>query len=224
MNFLSHFYHEAPVHDPGFATGIILPDILSNYSFRARETVKVHPAKIRDYENEQLYALSDGVRRHYEVDGLFHGSAYFEKNVEAIKQYLLPLGIPPFEHRLYAFAHVALEIILDRCLLLQDRSICDRFYAILAMTDFQVITQFIADNTQASNPSAVTLHLQKFIEHKFLYDYLDNDRLLDLLSRINARLGNPMFTHSEKLLIQPVIHDIEKTLLAQKFPKFSTDL
>ncbi len=224
MNFLSHFYHEIPVNDPYFTVGLILPDILSNYSFRNRETVKLHAAKIADSDDEEILSLSRGVRRHYEVDGFFHESEFFDRNVEAIKQMILPLHLPPFEHRLYAFAHVALEIILDRTILLQQPQVCDQMYALLAEAEPKMITEFISINTAASSPAGVAEHLQKFIEHKFLYDYLDDDRLLELLGRINSRLGNPMFTASDKRLIQPVIHDIEKTLLAQKFPKFRTDL
>jgi hypothetical protein len=224
MNFLSHFYHEIPVSDPYFTVGIILPDILSNYSFRAHETVKLHVAKIADSDDEEILALSRGARRHYEVDGFFHNSEFFDRNVEAIKQMILPLGLQPFQKRLYAFAHVALEIILDRTILDQEPEICDQMYALLAKARPEVVTEFISINTTASNPAGVADHLAKFIEHKFLYDYLDDDRLVELLGRINSRLGNPMFTSSEKILIKPVIHDIEKTLLAQKFPKFRTDL
>ena len=224
MNFLSHFYHEIPVTDPYFTVGIILPDILSNYSFRNRETVKLHAAKIADSDDEEILSLSRGVRRHYEVDGFFHNSEFFDQNVDAIKQMILPLNLPPFQKRLYAFAHVALEIILDRTILLEQPEVCDQMYALLAKAKPEVITKFISINTTASNPDGVADHLEKFIEHEFLYDYLNDDRLLELLGRINTRLGNPMFTNQEKLLIQPVIHDIQKTLLAQKFPKFRTDL
>jgi hypothetical protein len=34
MNFISHYYHELPVADDYFIAGVVLPDILSNFSKR----------------------------------------------------------------------------------------------------------------------------------------------------------------------------------------------
>jgi hypothetical protein len=106
MNFLSHFYHELPCDDAYFTAGLVLPDILSNYSFRSGEVVKVHVAKLPVDRSGSVASLIDGIKQHYSVDGLFHSSGFFDTNVAMIRQLILGAGISSVERRLYAFAHV----------------------------------------------------------------------------------------------------------------------
>ncbi len=224
MNFLSHFYHEAPCTDPYFAAGLLLPDILSNYSFRHGEVVKLHANKLVDSDDENLLAMRRGVMRHYEVDGFFHESGFFDSNVRSIKELIRSKKFSCFQKRLYAFAHVLLEIMLDRMLLAKDRRICDAFYSLMDGVDPKKLTAFMTANTTASKPAGITEHFQQFRQLKFIYDYADDGRLLELLSRLNSRLGNHLFNPEDKKLLQPILHEIDKSLLDQKFPKFRTDL
>ncbi|MFN3940205.1 MAG: hypothetical protein ACK4IY_06435, partial [Chitinophagales bacterium] len=69
MNFLSHYYHELPTNDAYFVAGVILPDILSNFSKRFGVKVRIHPGKIQTTEESPISQLGKGVQQHYFVDG-----------------------------------------------------------------------------------------------------------------------------------------------------------
>ena len=223
MNFLSHFYHEYPIADAYFAAGVILPDILSNYSLRSGVVVKLHPQKMKLTDQQQLNALTAGVRRHHLVDGYFHESLFFATNTAAITERLLAENFSCFNKRLYAISHVLLELLLDRKILTENRDYCDEMYAMLESVEHSAISALVALNTTNGQASGVGQHFKVFTEHKFVYDYIEDARLIGIMNGINTRLGNPAMTATDKHQFKNAIHDLEKTILNQKFPKFPTD-
>ena len=224
MNFLSHFYHELPCSDPYFAAGVVLPDILSNYSHRTGEVVKLHENKFVEPDSEAQTSLLKGVKRHYTIDGYFHESEFFARNTEAISHHFKKRDYACFEKRLYAVSHVMLEIMLDRKILMEERSACVKMYTLLDWVDKKEVSKLVALNSPASEPDAVAEHFDGFRVRKFVYDYAEEDRLTELMNSINKRLGNKAFSMQDRELFKLTIHDIENTLFPQKFPKFPTDL
>ncbi|MFN0276342.1 MAG: hypothetical protein ACKVPJ_11380 [Chitinophagales bacterium] len=220
MNFLSHFYHELPCDNAYFACGVILPDILSNYSSRSGEIVKIHPGKIVDSDNGKFQAISEGIRQHHFVDGFFHDSDFFSKNTNTIDEVIRKYTFSCFERRLFAFNHVLLELMLDRKILLEEQKVCNQMYALLDQVEPEILEDFIRLNSQSREPRKVTQHYLGFCSHRFVYDYIQNNVLINILNRINQRLGNPVFSATDNIHLTSVIYDIEKRLLPQKFPKF----
>ena len=223
MNFLSHFYHEVPCSDPYFVAGVILPDILSNYSHRSGEVVKLFVHKLQIPDSPEQESLQKGVKRHYEIDGYFHESLFFEENTKAISSLIKTRDFGCFEKRLYAVSHVMLEIMLDRKILTEDRAACENMYDMLEKVNSEEITRLIKLNTEATKPEEVTEHFERFRSLKFIYDYTFGLRLVELMSGLNKRLGNQAFSENDRELFKLTIHDIENTLFNQKFPKFPTD-
>ncbi|MBC8045209.1 MAG: hypothetical protein H7Y00_00280 [Fimbriimonadaceae bacterium] len=220
MNFLSHFYNELPCDDAYFACGVLLPDILSNYSSRKGEVVKVHPDKLIDNNNVQFASLNSGIQKHYIADAFFHESGFFHENTKTIEEIISKYDFSCFVKRIYAFSHVMLEIMLDRKLLTENKKTCDDLYNLLDILDMTIITDFIAFNTKAGNPADVAGHMNRFRKVRFIYDYTNDPVVIQILNRINQRLGNPVFNATDIHNITSVIHDFEKRLLSQKFPKF----
>lgn len=224
MNFLSHFYNEQPCSEPYIIAGVILPDILSNYSYRSGEVIKLHAGKLVETQDSNFAELSAGVQKHYAADDAFHESDFFHSNVDMIRDIVHRHGLKHVEKRLYALAHVMLEIMLDRKLLVENSHTCDELYRLINEVDLARLEGFMALNHHAAHAAGVARHFGGFREVKFIYDYTDDGRLMELLGRINQRLGNNLFTPEDKTSFKAVIHDIEKALLSQKFPKFRTDL
>jgi hypothetical protein len=223
LNFLSHYYHESPSNDPYFVAGVILPDILSNYSHRSGEVVKLFVHKLQDPDSPEQESLQRGVKRHYEIDGYFHESRFFEENTAAISSLIKTRDFSCFEKRLYAVSHVMLEIMLDRKILIEDRAACENMYSMLEKVNSEEITNLIKQNTVASKPEEVREHFDRFRSLKFIYDYTFDLRLVELMNGLNKRLGNKAFSENDRELFKLTIHDIENTLFPQNFPKFPTD-
>lgn len=223
MNFLSHFYHELPCNDPYFAAGVILPDILSNHSYRTGEVIKLFPEKIEDSDLVEISSLIKGVKKHYQVDAYFHESEYFKKNTDSITAVLKKNNINSFEKRLYAISHVLLEIMLDRKILIEDRGCCDLLYSLLEEVDTDYIATLMKTNTKASDPASVAKHFAGFRAARFLYEYTSDERLADLINNLSHRLGNKHFSPTDRDQFKFAIYDIENAILKQKFPKFPVD-
>jgi hypothetical protein len=223
LNFLSHFYHEHPVTDAYFAAGVILPDILSNYSYRSGVVVKLHPHKLKVATAPELISISEGIKKHHIVDGYFHESAFFADGTAAISERLLADNFTCFQKRLYAISHVLLELLLDRKILMENIGICDTMYQVLDSVENSAISALVEYNTANNQSAGVAKHFKTFIDHKFVYDYLEDARLVGIMSGINTRLGNTPMTTTDKHNFKNAIHDLEKTILSQKFPKFPLD-
>lgn len=185
--------------------------------------VKLFVHKLQIPDSKEQESLQKGVKRHYEIDGYFHASQFFEENTKTISSLIKTRDYSCFDKRLYAVSHVMLEIMLDRKILIEDRASCEKMYTLLDMVDSNEITKLIELNSEASKPADVREHFNRFRSLKFIYDYTFDERLVQLMSDLNKRLGNQPFDQKDRELFKLTIHDIENTLFLQKFPKFPTD-
>jgi hypothetical protein len=220
MNFLSHFYHELPTNDPYLVAGVIMPDILSNYTKRYGERVRLHPAKLKESEQPELASLYKGVQQHYFVDKHFHDSAYFDESTDWIERRALELDFKCFDRRLFAFSHIFLELMMDRVILLSEPKVCDAMYQLLEQAEIGVVSDFFKWQNVTSSPDKVSEHLHTFVQRKFVYHYADDQRLIMILDSMNTGFGNPPCNENDKTHLTTLIHDTEATLLLKKFPTF----
>lgn len=223
MNFLSHYYHEHPCDDPYFAAGLMLPDILSNYSHRAGAVVKLHPWRMAEPQTAELSALTAGVKQHYAVDGAFHPSDFFEENTHFIRGLMADFPFSCFGRREYAVAHILLEIILDRAILRHSEEVCHLLYDLLHRVEESHVEALLAQNGHNGQARGAAIHFDRFRIQRFIYDYTDDHRLVELLGHINRRLGNPPLSDDDRRYLKDLIYAIESSLHHQKFPKFRTD-
>ena len=223
MNFLSHYYHELPVSDPYFVAGVIMPDILSNYSKRNGEKVRLNPSKLKAGVEAPYRSPAEGVRQHYFVDGFFHDSGFFDEMTSVIEEKVHTLDFQCFRRRLFAFSHVFLELMLDRSLLLEDRTIADNMYGLLEELDAKTVSGFFNLQEQEDHADGIARHIQVFTERRFIYHYADEERLMMILDAINSGFGNPAFTQSDRMQLTHLIHDMDGILRTEKFPKFPAD-
>ena len=223
MNFLSHYYHELPSDDPYYICGVVFPDILSNFSKRHGQKIRLHPDKILTTQDIKSESLKRGVQQHYFVDGFFHDSDYFNEYTGAVDELINKLGFSAIHRRQFAFSHVFLEIMMDRCLLVQDITIADSLYAALDKVDLGILDRFLSTNTKLENTQPLTEHFDHFRTLKFIYHYADSNRFTGIMNSINQSLGNPPFTNEDNQQMRILINDMEQILLKATFPNFVND-
>lgn len=223
MNFLSHFYHELPTTDPYYVAGVILPDILSNYSKRIGSKVRMHPGKIIHTEDYRSSQLGKGVQQHYFVDGFFHDSDYFNELTDIIDEHIHVLKFDNIQRRQFAFSHVFLEIMMDRSLLNHDNDYAGMLYTLLHQIEVEHLSNFLSTNTRYHLPEAIALHFDRFRQQRFIYHYAETQRFTAIMDSINQGLGNPPFTIKDKRRMEVLINDIEKIVQGKSFPIFVND-
>lgn len=223
MNFLSHYYHELPVADNYYIAGVILPDILSNYSKRNGYKVRLNPAAFLSSDDPAIHAIGEGIRQHYYVDAFFHDSEYFDEMTDMIEAVIHQYPFACFQRRLFAFSHVFLELLMDRVIMQRDIAIADSMYVQLEGVDEVKIEQFFGIQTAALNPASIAGHFSVFVQRRFLYHYLDDMRFTGILEAINNSFGNPAFTNADKTHFIKVIEHCSAEISKEKFPNFRTD-
>ena len=184
MNFLSHAmpYFDTPL----LAACTAVPDWLSvvDRKIRARKRLAIQHL---DSDDPSLRDVASGVIRHIEDDRWFHGTqAFIETNMLIAVQLrdLLP-GDAGF--RPTFVGHILIEMLLDAFWIRDDRSIADRYYQLLAEQPSGEIQRCVNQITGKPTDKLVGT-IERFVEMKFLYDYLDDEKLLMRLNQVMTRV------------------------------------
>jgi hypothetical protein len=86
--------------------------------------------------------------------------------------------------------HILVELLLDRALSEDQPQRLDNYYAALEELDAEATQQAITRLATRPVDRIVTL-LPRFRDERFLYDYLDDARLLMRLNHVMRRVGLP---------------------------------
>ena len=187
MNYFAHAYQHLAA--PYFAVGTAVPDLLSACEPRRlrREHVMAVEGQNRASPEAQIVA---GILRHFDDDATFHANAAFcaistELALSIRRRY-------PERPRLRAsfLGHVLTELLLDACLIEAEPRRLETYYGALELADprrvQQTVNRFLPAPTDRLAPC-----LERFLEHRFLGDYVDDERLLFRLGQVLRRVGLP---------------------------------
>lgn len=199
MNYLAHGCRF--LDSPYFVAGTAVPDWLSVIDRKVR--VRGHAAETlladEDFATRQLAA---GILRHLADDRWFHQTRAF---AETSLRFAVELRqrLPDDEGFRPSFlGHILVEILIDATLMERDPGLAADYYQTLggvSATHVQDVVNRIAripsNHHVPSNHRVPTNHLAvgiaRFLEVRFLYDYLDDARLLFRLEQIMRRVGLP---------------------------------
>ena len=123
MHFLSHYYYELPAKDPLFVAGLGIPDLTPGFS-RAYNSIIRNSVLNNGYDVQQV---QKGIMSHYEADKAFHNSTVFKTLMEQTIQSFLNEGLNRERLRLSVIAHVAVELMIDRQILLEKLKFNQKF-------------------------------------------------------------------------------------------------
>ncbi len=192
MNYLSHAVDH--LDRPYFVAGLAVPDWLSVVDRKVR--ARSHAALgLSEDPDPQVREIAAGIIRHHEDDRWFHQTRVFaEMNLRFAVEIRdrLP-GDDGF--RPSFLGHILIELLLDADLIAEDRSRADRYYAALDQVSTGLLQEAV--NRIAARPTNnLSLFIPRFIAERFLYDYLDDQRLLFRLNQVMQRVGLPLLPAS----------------------------
>ncbi len=184
MNFLSH---AIPYFDePLTVAGTAVPDWLSvvDRKVRARSRFAEPFLEANDHA---LRCVASGIVHHHRDDSWFHSTrAFAEINLQFALELreLLP-GDDGF--RPTFVGHILIEMILDRLWIAEDQNWADQYYKILASVDPVLVGQCV-EKVVGRELAGLPRVIERFIEIRFLYDYLETDTLLERLNQVMRRV------------------------------------
>ncbi len=207
MNFLSHAipYLDQPL--VAVATGV--PDWLSviDRKIRARERMALvaiqSEAEVENgREDRAVIEIATGILHHIRDDRWFHETAAFVELNLALAVSLRDLLPGDRGFRPMFVGHILIEIYLDAFWIRDDPAIAKRYYETIGRCSSRLIEAGVNRITGKPTDRMVAT-IDRFCEVQFLYDYLDDDRLLMRLNQVMRRVGLSDLPRS----IVPWLHD-----------------
>ncbi len=187
MNYFAHGY--AFLDDPYFLVGTAVPDWLSVIDRRMRARSKLAKPFI-EHEDKCVAAIAAGIVQHHHDDRWFHRTRAFAEL--HLKLTATVRGVLPADDgfRPNFLGHVLVEVLLDAALIAEYPARLDAYYAAFEQIDPQVVNDAV--NRMATRQSdLLATMIPKFCSVRFLYDYVQDEKLLWRLNHVMRRVKLP---------------------------------
>lgn len=195
MNFLSHYYFHNDKNDNYFTVGLTMPDLLSFLSKRIRLTKKLLKKLNSKENNYNIKSHIAGMFIHLDLDGWFHSSDFFKKNILFLQNKYIDYNE---ERELFPnfYSHIVLEILIDKYLLTIQPDIADNFYASYKSFNFAEVSKLFT-GFENFDKSKFLIFTNDMANSSFLKEYSDNNSFVSILTRVSRRIGIPMFLKTD---------------------------
>ena len=187
MNYLAHAM--ACLDDPYQVAGAATPDWLCMTRPRLRCRSR-QAAPFVDDDDPRVAAFARGIQRHHADDDWFHETGAFgDLSMEMARRIRQATGDrdgmrPGF------LGHILVELLLDAALIAEDRRGVDAYYAALERVDPALVAETIG-RMNGCDASGVAALVSRFVEIRFLYDYMEDESLLFRLNQVMRRVRLP---------------------------------
>ncbi len=208
MHFLSHYFTEPANPSTLHTIGLILPDLTPHFS-------KIHNSKANktlEPTDKNLMEIHVGIHQHYEGDKWFHASKLFEKSTKNAVDYFLAQGLNRNRLRLSVIAHLAVEMMIDRQILLQHPGVCDQFYRKVNDADEHSISLYFDRIEQPLAKQQFFYTFKFFKQRRFLFMFNELENVLFGLSKVYESVTGTAFTEDEKQQFFAALHNIDSEI------------
>jgi hypothetical protein len=185
MNYFAH--GQRFVDQPFVLAGTATPDWLNVVDRRMR-TRKAKAETFVDDEDTVLASVATGIVQHHSDDQWFHQTrAFAELSLGFTVQIRDLCGQDPGMRPSF-LGHIMVELLLDAHLIENEPARLDDYYAAIASVDTAAVAGAI--NRLATRQSDKLEYLiHRFCSERFLYDYLEDEKLLVRVNQVMKRVG-----------------------------------
>ncbi len=187
MNYFAHGWHY--IDAPYVLAGTAAPDWLSVVDRRVRARARLARPWL-DHEDALLAGVARGVVQHHADDAWFHQTRAF---AELSLQFTCDLReVLPDDHgfRPSFLGHILVEILLDAALMEAEPDRLDAYYRALDQLEPAPVAAAIGRMTHNQAADLDTM-IALFCRERFLYDYVDDQKLAVRLNRVMRRVHLP---------------------------------
>ncbi len=188
MNFLSHGFRY--LDQPYVVAGTAVTDWLSMVDRKIRSRSK-NALPLTHSSDAETRDIATGIMQHHRDDLWFHSSQLF---AETTLRFAVELrdALPGDEGFRPSFVgHILIEILMDSTLIAREPTLADRYYDVIRSVSAEKVQEIVNLVAKSSTTGLAPLIL-RFTDARFLYDYLDDDKLLMRLNQIMVRVGLPL--------------------------------
>ncbi len=187
---MNSFSHAFPFLDqPYLAVGCGVPDLLGAADRKCR-TRKKKATPFMDHDDPIVAAVAKGVVQHHLDDHWFHTGPTFNRLNLTMAVELRKLYDDDQSMRSGFATHVLIEMFIDAWLQKNYPGKAEHYYDQLATVDARKVESAI--NLFATRPTDKFVPMfQKFLELRYIFDYLDDERTIYRLNHVLRRVGLP---------------------------------
>ena len=187
---MNYFAHSLRFLDrPYFVAGTNVPDWMSVADRQVRVRAKlIEPHLLND--GSPLSEVAAGTMQHLRDDDWFHGTrAFVEISADLAIKFRAVLG-PDDSHRTTFLGHIVTELLIDAELITRHPGRIERYYEVLRLVEPLLVQSAVNSMAKLATERLAPL-IPRFIEERFLPDYLDDTRLLRRLNQVMSRVKLP---------------------------------
>lgn len=208
MNCLAHAFGH--LDDPYFAAGTCVPDWIGMADRQLR--IRRKPLEVfldRPGEDSRSLRIASGILQHFDDDDRFHSEHAFFEICAELSQGISRLLDSDTSMRPRIIAHVLVELVLDSEIEQRYPGTLDRYYQVIATVDPLYLVATV-DALSGHPATRLEQFIPRYLSDKFLYDYLDDRRLLARLSSILRRVRCPTLPESLVDVIAEARHKVSQ--------------
>jgi len=219
---MNYFAHAIRFLDrPYFVAGTAVPDWLSV----ADRKVRVRAALIEPFllnDGSPPAEVAAGAWQHLDDDRWFHQTRAFAEISATLAVRFREALAPDESLRAGFLGHIVTELLIDAELIERHPGLIERYYEVLGRIEPLAVQQAV--NAMSKQPTENLAPLMsRFIEERFLPDYLSDERLLHRLNQVLRRVKLPPLpaqATSVLSLSRPLIRDRLRELLPEEHFQF----
>lgn len=208
MNYLAHGWRFAT--EPYFLAGTAVPDWLNVIDRRMKVRSKT-AALFVEHEDRATAAIARGIVQHHRDDAWFHETPAFVRLSGEFSKRLAAVLPGDEGFRPWFLGHILVELLLDAALIEEDPRRLDDYYAALAAVE-PAAAQTAVNAIATKTTDRLTVLLPRFLAERFLYDYLDDGKLLTRLNAVMRRVGLPQLPLEVAGLLAVMRNDVRETM------------
>ena len=127
-------------------------------------------------------------------------------------QLFLQAGLNREHLRLSVIAHVAIEMMIDRQIILENKNICEEYYSIIDKVDENILTAYFEKFSLPVEKQNFLRSFQFYKQKQFLFLFTELENIVFGLNRIYSSVTKTEFTETEKRKFLTALHNIDTTL------------
>lgn len=209
MNDLGHFWAADPERrgEPGFALGLVLPDLTREVAPRARFT----GAWLDEQNDAGLVGVVAGVREHLRHDDVWHDLEWFGERRREARRAMEHAGLSGRGLRLFFLDHVLVELTFDHVLLGSVAGLAEDYHRALLGSD--VARAALLAGRLPDRPD-MEERLRRYVARPRVFYYAEAEGVVEALARVAIRARLRALTDDERVRVLRVTHEVADAMRA----------
>lgn len=211
MNYLAHYYCLPAKATEFHVFGNLLPDIFPSFTKFYNEELK----NKKFVHLSSSFQIFEGIQTHFKIDEIFHNHSLFTENLEHIK---ILLKESKLNTKNYVLAHLIVEFMIDRLLILNDKNIAVDFYVKCNKIRRYKLADFFKNSIKKEDFTNFMLKFNLFLENEYAHHLKNIENIPKALSFVlKNRLGIDFLYNDKQILeiLNFIEKKMEKNLLSQ---------